>query len=109
MRCCDLTDADGLTVQELAIARRVLDRMADGVTKIQRCPQARLGFVLGHNLRLDGAAPRDDGRQDRRLLFEKATIGEKLKNKQVKLLLFSVEVAWTLKRLLELPLKNSKT
>ena len=44
--------------------------MANGVPEIQRGPQACLGFVLRHDLRLDGAASGDDGRQYRRLLLE---------------------------------------
>ena len=56
-----LANANGLTMEELAVARGILNGMADGVTKIEGCPNSRLGFVLGNDLCFDGAAPGNDG------------------------------------------------
>ena len=35
-----LANANGLTMEELAVARGVLNGMADGVTKIEGCPNS---------------------------------------------------------------------
>ena len=54
----NLPDGDRFPVQIFAVANGVLNRVPDGVTKIQNGAQPGLGFVLPYDVRLDLAASR---------------------------------------------------
>ena len=67
LRRGDLADGDGFPVQVFAVVGDGFERVADGVAEIQDGPQAALGLVLPHDLRLDLAATGHDSRQGARV------------------------------------------
>src|SRR6266852_5929104 len=65
-----LADGNRFAMKIFSVAGDCLDGMADGVAEVQNFAQPGLGFVLAHDLRLDGAAAFDHDLQQFGIEFQ---------------------------------------